>query len=74
MNIKILVKKIYIWRFFYDIYLRPSCYNCNFKGIERVSDVTVANFWRIENILPKMDDDKGTSLIVVHSWKRQTII
>ena len=62
-------KDIYMKGFLKDIYLRPSCYNCNFKGIERISDITVADFWGIENILPKMDDNKGTSLIVVHSEK-----
>lgn len=69
MSIKILVSKIYMKGFLNDIYLRPSCYNCNFKGIERVSDITVADFWGIEKVLPKMDDDKGTSLIVIHSEK-----
>ena len=62
-------KDIYMKGFLNDIYLRPSCYNCNFKGIERVSDITVADFWGIEKVLPKMDDDKGTSLIVIHSEK-----
>lgn len=55
--------------FLQDVYLRPSCYSCKFKKINRVSDITVADFWGIENILLKMDDDKGTSLIVVHSEK-----
>lgn len=55
--------------FLQDVYLRPSCYSCKFKKINRISDITVADFWGIENILPKMDDDKGTSLIVVHSEK-----
>lgn len=51
------------------MYLRPSCYSCKFKKINRISDITVADFWGIENILPKMADDKGTSLIVIHSEK-----
>lgn len=55
--------------FLQDVYLRPSCYNCKFKKINRISDITVADFWGIENVLPKMDDDRGTSLIVVHSEK-----
>lgn len=55
--------------FLQDLYLRLSCYSCKFKKINRVSDITVADFWGIENILPKMDDDKGTSLIVIHSEK-----
>ena len=55
--------------FLRDVYLRPSCYNCKFKKINRIGDITVADFWGIENILPKMDDDKGISLIVIHSEK-----
>lgn len=55
--------------FLQDVYLRPSCYSCKFKKINRISDITVADFWGIENILPKMADDKGTSLIVIHSEK-----
>lgn len=55
--------------FLQDVYLRPSCYQCKFKKLNRASDVTVADFWGIENILPKMDDDKGTSLVVLHSEK-----
>ena len=62
-------KDIYMKGFLNDIYLRPSCYNCNFKGIERISDITVADFWGIEKILPELDDDKGTSLVVIHSEK-----
>lgn len=66
-------KDIYMKGFLNDIYLRPSCYNCNFKGIERISDITVADFWGIENVLPKMDDDKGTSLVVIHSEKGKQV-
>ena len=62
-------KDIYMKGFLNDIYLRPSCYNCKFKGIERISDITVADFWGIENIFPKIDDDKGTSLVVIHTEK-----
>lgn len=54
--------------------LRPSCYDCSFKGIERQSDITLADFWGIENVLPDMDDDKGTSLVLVHSKKGEELI
>lgn len=64
-----LSNDLFMKGFLQDVYLRPSCYSCKFKKINRVSDITVADFWGIENILPKMDDDKGTSLIVIHSEK-----
>lgn len=60
---------IFMKGFLQDVYLRPSCYQCKFKKLNRASDITVADFWGIENVLPKMDDDKGTSLVVIHSEK-----
>lgn len=64
----------YMRVFLSDCCLRPSCYNCRFKGLERVSDITMADFWGIERVLPDMDDDKGTSLVLIHSEKGQRIL
>jgi len=50
-------------------YLRPSCYQCKFKGIDRIADITLADFWGIEHIRPEMDDDCGTSLVMINSAK-----
>lgn len=57
----------YISLFLGNIDLRPSCYACHFKGIPRVSDITIGDSWGIEKAMPDMDDDKGTSIILVHS-------
>lgn len=57
----------YLKAFLNNVCLRPSCYNCNFKGLNRASDLTLADFWGIEKILPKMDDDKGVSLILANT-------
>lgn len=48
---------------------RPSCYECQFKGFPQKSDITLADFWGIENIDSSMDQDKGTSLVMVNSEK-----
>lgn len=57
----------YLRAYLADICLRPSCHKCNFKGLSRMSDVTLADFWGIEHVLPTMDDDSGTSLVLVNS-------
>lgn len=44
------------------MYLRPSCYDCKFKTLKRESDITLADFWGIEKIIPDMNIDKGVSL------------
>lgn len=64
----------YIRGFIGDIYLRPSCHNCKFKTLNRQSDITLADFWGIENIDSKMDDGKGTSLVMVNSKKGNHIL
>ena len=48
---------------------RPSCAECRFKGYDRVSDVTLGDFWGIWELCPDMDDDRGTSLLLVHTEK-----
>ncbi len=59
--------------FLKNVYLRPSCYHCKFKTLQHQSDITMADFWGIENVLPDFDDDQGTSLILVNSKKGNAI-
>ena len=66
-------KDIFMQAFLKNVSLRDSCYNCSFKKKNRVSDITLADFWGIQNILPEMDDDKGTSLVIVNSKKGNEI-
>lgn len=49
-----------------NLYIRPCCGNCKFKGVPRKSDVTFADFWGIEK---KYDDDKGISMLLINSQK-----
>lgn len=50
-------------------FARPSCYQCQFKGFPQKADITLADFWGIENIDKTMDQDKGTSLVMINSDK-----
>jgi len=64
----------YMRAFLSNICLRPSCYNCSFKSINRQADITLADFWGVQNELPQFDDDRGTSLIMVHSGKGKEML
>lgn len=55
--------------FLSNIALRMSCYNCSSKKKYRNSDITLADFWGIDNILPEFNDNKGVSLVIVNSDK-----
>lgn len=60
--------------FLENICLRPACHSCRFKGFPRVSDITLGDAWGISGVLPDMDDDQGTSLILVNSAKGQALL
>lgn len=68
------VEDIFMKLFLRNICLRPSCHSCEFKQLERPSDITLGDCWGIGKIMPEMDDDKGTSIILVHSKKGQDLL
>ena len=59
--------------FLKNIDLRESCYNCKFKKIFRKSDITIADFWGIDEINPNFNDEKGVSAVLVNSLKGKEI-
>lgn len=52
-----------------NVYERPCCYDCKFKGFPRMSDITLADFWGMQQIDPEMDKNLGTSLVMINSKK-----
>jgi len=64
----------YLRGFLADLYLRPSCYACSCKGNAPASDLTLADFWGVEKVLPQWNDDRGVSLILVHSEQGKALL
>lgn len=61
--------------FFTEIASRPSCYECRFKTKKRVSDFTIYDAWRADQIVKSIkDDDKGYTNVIVHSQKGLDIL
>ena len=60
---------VYMKMFLRNYILRPSCYSCRFKSINRASDITLGDAWGIESTFPQFDDDKGVSIILLHTNK-----
>lgn len=59
----------YMKAFLRDFSLRPSCYDCRFKGVGRVSDITLADYWGIDKVHPDFASGDGVSLVWIHSSK-----
>lgn len=52
-----------------NVYCRPSCYVCQYKGFPRIADITIGDCWGIENIDKNLDNNVGTSVILLNSKK-----
>jgi len=63
----------YFKGFLYNLYLRSSCHNCSVKPHKSGSDITIGDYWGIENILPEFYDENGVSLVMINSEKGRTI-
>ncbi len=64
---------LFMQAFLKNTCLRDSCYSCAFKNENKVSDITLGDYWGIQNVHPEMDDDKGTSAIIINSSKGQEL-
>jgi coenzyme F420-reducing hydrogenase beta subunit len=62
---------LFMQGFLNDVYLRPSCHVCPAIGIPRQGDITLGDFWGIGKTRPELDDDQGTSLILLNSPQGQ---
>lgn len=52
-----------------NVYCRPSCYTCHFKGFPRIADITIADYWGIEKVDKNLDMNIGTSMMLLNSNK-----
>lgn len=64
---------LYMKAFLGDVSLRKSCYECEFKGKERKSDITLADFWGVKKVMPSMYGKEGTSAVMTNSKKGQEL-
>ncbi len=64
----------FIELFRYDVCLRPSCTQCPYASLDRVGDLTIGDFWGIEDVKPDVSDNKGISAVMVNSEKGKAFL
>lgn len=60
---------IFMKAFLSDLILRPSCHLCPAKAGKSGSDISIADYWSIQDVAPEFDDDKGVSLVLIQTEK-----
>lgn len=60
---------------FLNILVRPSCYDCKFKGFPRIADITIGDFWRESSEeFADIDDNTGTSYYIANNKKGESFL
>ncbi len=49
--------------------LRESYLHCHFRQEQRRADITIADFWGVEHVIPGIDTKNGVSAVIVSSAK-----
>ena len=68
------VTQAYSKIFYSNCALRSSCYNCPYTDFNRQGDLTIADYWGIEQKRPDLYQKEGVSLLLVNSEKGRKII
>ena len=68
-NGKKIASRDYTDLFYAHLMFRPSCHSCYFASPQRISDITLADFWGIEKNDAEFNDNKGVSLVLINTEK-----
>ena len=64
----------YYYFFLHSKNIRSSCYSCPYIGTERVGDITLADFWGSETIIPLSDIKGGISAVLCNTEKGAALL
>ena len=65
---------MYLQAFLNNMCLRPSCGTCPYTSTQREADITIGDFWAIERFDKSLNDNKGTSVVLLNNTKGQDIL
>ena len=67
-------KKTYQYTFYSDILIRQACNKCPFTSLKRMSDLTLGDFWGVEQIIPGFNkNDTGVSVVLRNTQKGKKV-
>ena len=62
-------ENLYMKGFLRNFYVRPSCFRCRFKGFDRCTDLTIGDYWSVEEFHPGFSNGLGVSAVMIRSAK-----
>lgn len=69
-----LNKDWYYKAFFGGLICRESCLHCKYAQFQRVTDLTIGDFWGLKQEEPNVDIRKGVSMMIVNTEKGAEVL
>lgn len=69
-----LLARIWPRIFFSNLCLRLYCHSCPYTKVDKPADITMGDFWGVEQFRPNFDDHQGCSLAITHCEKAEKIL
>lgn len=69
-----LKSRAFLSIFFSNNCLRPHCHQCNFSGVDKPADLTIADYWGCLEQEPDFFSEKGVSAVLVHTEKGNSLL
>lgn len=67
-------RNIYMRGFLNNLYNRRSCSKCPARGFNNGSDITIGDYWELERQNDSVRDNKGMSLVIIHTHRGKSWI
>lgn len=67
-------ENLFMKGFLRELYSRPICHECPFKAGVSGADITLADFWGIQDTLASFPSYNGASLVLAHSNKSKDVL
>jgi len=64
----------YLRGFISQLFNRPACSNCPCRQLKSSADITIADYWNVQQKFSDFDDNKGTSIIMANTLSGVCIV
>lgn len=71
---EIIINDAYNTSFIEGLHTQPSCHSCIYKTLDRVGDITIADFKRREHVYPFDKDLRNLSAIIVNTSLGEKVV
>lgn len=69
-----LYEDMYMQGYFQHLCMKEACYKCKFKNCYSGSDITIGDFWGVDQLAPSIYDNKGISVVITQTKMGEEIV